>query len=84
MDSVILQMTKRGTITVPKRWRDEYGLRPGDVVEPLNLGDAFMLRPRRSEVDALADRVAGQWAQDGETALTMLPALREERDRRAC
>jgi len=49
----------------------------------LDLGGVFVLSPRRSEIDALADRMAAQWAEDGETLETMLQALREERDRRA-
>ncbi len=41
-----------------------------------------MLNPRRSEIDVITDRMAAQWADDGENLETMLKALREERDRR--
>jgi bifunctional DNA-binding transcriptional regulator/antitoxin component of YhaV-PrlF toxin-antitoxin module len=80
--SVTLQMAKRGVITIPKSLRDSYGMRPGDTFTLLDLGGVFVLNPRRSEIDAIADKIAGQWAQDGETLETMLQALREERDRR--
>jgi hypothetical protein len=47
----------------------------------LNSG-VFVLSPRRSEIDVLAERMRAQWAEEGETLETMLQALREERDRR--
>jgi AbrB family looped-hinge helix DNA binding protein len=82
MSSVQLQMAQRGVITIPKSLRESYGLRPGDTFTLIDLGGVFVLSPRRSEIDALADKIADQWVQDGETLETMLQALREERDRR--
>ena len=82
MTSMTLQMAKRGSITIPKSLRDSYELRPGDTFTLLDLGGAFILNPRRSEIDIMADKIATQWAEDGETLETMLEALREERDRR--
>jgi len=83
MADITLQMAQRGIITIPKSLRESYGLQPGDTFTLLDLGGVFVLSPRRSEIDALADRMAAQWAEDGETLETMLQALREERDRRA-
>ncbi len=80
--SITLQMAKRGVITIPKSLRDSYGMQPGDTFTLLDLGGIFILNPRRAEIDAIADKIAGQWAEDGETLETMLKALREERDRR--
>lgn len=57
-------------------------MQPGDTFTLLDLGGVFVLNPRRSEIDALADKMAAQWAEDGETLETMLQALREERNRR--
>lgn len=83
MESVTLQMAQRGVITIPKSLREAYGLKTGDAFTLLDLGGVFVLSPKPSEIDALAERVAGQWAEDGQTLETMLRALREERDRRA-
>ena len=83
MPTITLQMAQRGVITIPKEVRDEYNLQAGDTLTLLDLGGVFVLSPRRSEIDALADRVAQQSAHDGETLQSMLSALREERDRRA-
>ena len=57
-------------------------MHPSDTFTLLDLGGVFVLNPRRSEIDAIADKIAVQWAEDGETLETMLKALREERDRR--
>ena len=83
MDSITLQLANRGVITIPKSLRDSYRMRPGDTFTLLDLGGVFVLSPRRSEIDAIADKIAAQWAEDGETLETMLRALRKERDRRA-
>jgi len=81
MDSITLQMAQRGVITIPRSLRESYGMQPGDTFTLLDLGGVFVLSPRRSEIDALAERIAAQWTNDGETLETMLQALREERDR---
>jgi len=80
--SITLRMAKRGVIRIPKSLRDSYGLQPGDTFTLLDLGGVFVLNPRRSEIDAVADKIAAQWAEDGETLETMLQALRKERERR--
>jgi AbrB family looped-hinge helix DNA binding protein len=74
-------MAKRGVITIPKSLRESYGIQPGDTFTLLDLGGVFVLNPRRSEIDAIADKIAAQWSEDGETLKTMLKALREERER---
>jgi bifunctional DNA-binding transcriptional regulator/antitoxin component of YhaV-PrlF toxin-antitoxin module len=82
MSSVTLQLAQRGVITLPKSLRESYGLKTGDTFTLLDLGGVFILSPRRSEIDAIADRIAAQWKEDGETLESMLEALREERERR--
>jgi len=75
-------MTDRGVITLPKKLRDTYHLRGGVNLTLLDLGGIFVLSPRPSQIDFLADQVAEQWAADGQTLESMLQALREERERR--
>jgi len=82
VDTITLQMAERGIITIPKSLREAYGMQPGDTFTLLDLGGVFVLSPRRSEIDAIADRIAAKWAEDGQTLETMLRALREERDQR--
>jgi AbrB family looped-hinge helix DNA binding protein len=82
MESITLQMSQRGVITIPKSVRESYGMRPGDTFVLLDIGGVFVLSPQRSQIEAIADKIAFQWAEDGQTMEGMLQALREERDRR--
>jgi bifunctional DNA-binding transcriptional regulator/antitoxin component of YhaV-PrlF toxin-antitoxin module len=82
MASVSLQMAQRGVITIPKSLRESYGMEPGDTFTLIDLGGVFVLSPRRSEIDRIADKIAEEWVEEGETLETMLQALRDERDRR--
>ena len=82
MASITLQMAQRGIITIPKSIRESYGMQAGDTFTLLDLGGVFLLNPRRSEIDAIADRMAAQWTEDGQSLETMLKALKEERERR--
>jgi len=80
-DAVTVQMTQRGVVILPKALRERYKLRPGDRFTLLDLSGVFVLTPRRSEIDALADRITQALTERGETLETMLQVLREERER---
>ena len=82
-DSLTVKMAQRGVVTLPKVLRENYNLRPGDSFTLLDLGGVFVLSPRRSESDALADRLTDALTERGETLESMLQALREERERYA-
>jgi bifunctional DNA-binding transcriptional regulator/antitoxin component of YhaV-PrlF toxin-antitoxin module len=82
-DTIILQMAQRGVITLPKALRISYNLRPGDRFTLLDLGGVFVLSPRRSEIDALANRLTQALTDRGESLESLLRALREERERYA-
>lgn len=78
-DTVISQLAQRGLVTLPKSWREAYGLNPGDPLTLLDLGGVFVISPRRSEIDSLASQVARTLSEKGETLESMLAALREAR-----
>lgn len=82
-DTMTIQMAQRGVVTIPKAIRDSYDLQPGDSFTLLDLGGVFVLSPQRSEIDALANRIAHSLTAQGETLESMLQALREERERYA-
>ncbi len=67
MSEITVQMTDRGVSTLPKKLRDACHLRGGANLTLLDLGGVFVLSPQPSRIDALADRVAEQWAADGQT-----------------
>ena len=82
-DTITVRMAQRGVVTLPKALREGYNLRPGDNFTLLDVGGVFVLSPRRSEIDSLADRLTQALTEQGETLETMLQALREERERYA-
>ena len=82
-DTITVQVAQRGGVTLPKSIREAYGLQPGDTLTLLDLGGVLLLSPRRSEVDALAERITQTLTERGETLESMLHALREERERYA-
>ena len=77
---VNVKMAKRGAITIPKFLREAYGMQLCDVFALVDLGGLFVLGPRRFEIDAIADSIAQQWTDNGETSETMLRALRNDRN----
>jgi len=79
-NTITVRMAQRGVVTLPKSLRQSYNLRPGDNFTLLDLGGVFILSPRRSEIDSLANRLTQALTERGETLETMLQALREERE----
>jgi bifunctional DNA-binding transcriptional regulator/antitoxin component of YhaV-PrlF toxin-antitoxin module len=74
-----LQVAQRGLITLPRALRKTYRIETGQELTLVDLGGVFVLSPRRSEVDALADRIASELTRRDETLETMLATLREVR-----
>ena len=79
-NTITVRMAQRGVVTLPKSLRQSYNLRPGDNFTLLDLGGVFILSPRRSEIDSLANRLTQALTERGETLETMLQDLREERE----
>ena len=75
-----IQVVRRGVITLPKELREQNQINEGDTLTLINLGDGvFVLSPRRSRVDEIADKLAKEWQESGETLESMLETLREVR-----
>ncbi|MDO9129838.1 MAG: AbrB/MazE/SpoVT family DNA-binding domain-containing protein [Anaerolineales bacterium] len=76
-----IQVVRRGVITLPKELREANRIQEGDTLTLIDLGDGvFVLSPRRSRVDEVADRLATQWQGAGESLESMLKTLREVRE----
>ncbi|HYP41144.1 MAG TPA: AbrB/MazE/SpoVT family DNA-binding domain-containing protein [Chloroflexia bacterium] len=82
-DTITIQLAQRGVLVLPKALRDSYNLQPGDSFTLIDLDGVFVLSPRRSEIDKIADRLREVLTEQGETLESMLHALREERERYA-
>lgn len=82
MDEMMqVQLAQRGVFTLPKKLRDAYNLKVGDSFTLLDFGGVFVLSPRHSQIDTLAERISEDLAQEGETLESMLKTLREEREK---
>jgi bifunctional DNA-binding transcriptional regulator/antitoxin component of YhaV-PrlF toxin-antitoxin module len=79
-DTTVIRVAQRGVVTLPKSLREAYGLEAGDLLTVLDLGGVFVLSPRESEINALADRISKGFEAKGETLEGMLQVLREERE----
>lgn len=75
-----LQMAQRGQLTFPKPIRDKYALKAGTEFTIVDLGGVFVLSPRPSRIDDLAEKIADDLRERGESLESMLLALREERE----
>ena len=75
-----VQVVRRGLITLPKELRDQSHINEGDILTLIDLGDGVVvMSPRRSRVDGIADKLAKEWQDSGETLESMLETLREVR-----
>ncbi len=75
-----VQVVRRGLITLPKELRDQSHINEGDTLTLIDLGDGVVvMSPRRSRVDEIADKLAKEWQDSGETLESMLTTLREVR-----
>ena len=80
-DTFMVQMTQRGVMVIPKSLREAYNLQPGDSFSLMDLGGVFVISPRRSEIDSLADRISCDLHDKGESLESMLQLLRDEREK---
>ena len=79
-DTLTVNITQRGVLTLPKSIRNRYKLKPGDSLTLLDVDGILILSPLRSEIDLLADRISKTLIEKGETLDSVLCTLREERD----
>jgi len=71
---------EKGQLTIPKPYRDEFGLEPGAPVAVLRIGQGLMLIPEQSRLQTLCESIASVLAR-GELApsdvLGSLPTARQ-------
>ena len=75
-----VQVVRRGLITLPKELREQNRIDEGDTLTLIDLGEGvFVMSPRRSRVDEIANNLASEWRESSETLESMLKTLREVR-----
>jgi bifunctional DNA-binding transcriptional regulator/antitoxin component of YhaV-PrlF toxin-antitoxin module len=75
-----IQVGRRGVITFPKELRDQNNIVDGEILNLIELSeDVFVISRQRSQVDEVANRLAQEWLDAGESLESMLRTLREVR-----
>ncbi len=75
-----VQVVRRGIITLPKELREQNNIEEGDMLTLIDLGDGVVvMSPQSSRVDEIANKLAKEWQDSGESLETMLSTLREVR-----
>ena len=75
-----VQVVRRGIITLPKELREHNRIEEGDMLTLIDLGDGVVvISPQRSRVDEIANKLAREWQDSGESLESMLSTLREVR-----
>jgi AbrB family looped-hinge helix DNA binding protein len=75
-----VQVGRRGVITLPKELRDQNNIADGEILNLIELSEnVIVISRRRSQVDEVANKLAKEWQDSGETLESMLKTLREVR-----
>lgn len=75
-----IQVGRRGVITFPKELRDQNNIADGEILNLIELSkDVFVISRRRSQIDEVANKLAQEWQDSGESLESMLTTLREVR-----
>ena len=81
MSSSIIQIRKKGTVTLPVELRKKYQLNEGDVFTLIDLGESsFLLTPHMPQVAKHGDLVAEILEGEGISLEQILDTLDEERE----
>jgi bifunctional DNA-binding transcriptional regulator/antitoxin component of YhaV-PrlF toxin-antitoxin module len=77
----MLQLRRKGVITLPVELRRRYGLNEGDIFTLVDLGDGtFLLSPQVSQMARQGDRVSQIMGEEGVSLEEMLELLDQERE----
>lgn len=74
------RLGERGTLTLPKEYRDAMFLEPGTHLTVMRLGDGLLLVPEQRLFEEAAERLASRLEKAGITEAALqatLPAVRE-------
>lgn len=78
--STTITIGQRGVVTIPKEVRESYHLEEGDELTLLDMDGVLLLKPGRSEIDEMAERLGRSLKGRGESLEGMLKMVREQRE----
>jgi len=80
MSTYQVQIGRRGVITIPKELREQNDIVDGEILTLIPLSeDVFVISRQRSQVDMVANQLASEWQDSGESLESMLSTLRQVR-----
>ena len=74
------RLGERGTMTLPKDYRDDLNLETGSAFTVLRIGDGLMLIPEQKRFDELCNSIASRLEAAGATEAALQGTLAEVRD----
>ncbi|MFN7921055.1 MAG: AbrB/MazE/SpoVT family DNA-binding domain-containing protein [Bryobacteraceae bacterium] len=74
------RMGERGTMTLPKEYRNQMDLEAGSPMTILRLGDALLLVPEQTRFNTLCDSIAARIEKAGVTETELQVTLPEVRE----
>ncbi len=75
-----VQVGRRGVITFPKELRDQINITDGEILNMIELSNnVIVISRRRSRVDEVANKLAQDWRDSGESLESLLTKLHEVR-----
>jgi AbrB family looped-hinge helix DNA binding protein len=77
----IVQIRKRGTLTLPKKMREKYGLEEGDPVTLIDLGEGILLSPKPVAVEKMAAQLESLMERQGLSLGELIRGVAEIRAR---
>ena len=81
MDTKVVQIRGRGTLTLPARMRERYGLADGDPLTVVDLGGVMVLSPKVGVVPKLASEIERMREAKALSVDEMVAAVGNERRR---
>lgn len=75
-----VQVVRRGMITIPKELRDRNNIEEGNLLTLMDFGDGVLIMSlQRSRVDEIANTLARDLQDSGESLESLLATLRDIR-----
>ena len=78
---VMIQVRKRGVLTLPAEVREKYGIREGDVFHLVDLDGTLVLTPMVPMVPELAREIERARTERGLSVAELVLGLRAQRER---
>ncbi|MCH7763748.1 MAG: AbrB/MazE/SpoVT family DNA-binding domain-containing protein [Candidatus Marinimicrobia bacterium] len=79
--STILQMRKRGTLTLPKKIREKYTLEEGDPLTLIDIGEGILISPKVTTLPKLVSKLEELMEKKGVGLEELIQGIAEEREK---